>query len=459
MPKSKNVFDYDLIVIGSGSGGGVAAHIAAKKGKKVAIFEKHRVLGGECPNWACVPTKALLYAAETYHTAKTASQYGISIQNISVNYPRVKAWKDLVVKRTGTEHGDESFADSGIAVYHENARFIDKDTITAGGKRFRARKFLIASGTTNFIPPITGLLDTGFLTFFDAIDLTKAPRSIFIIGGGAIGVEFAHLFNRFDVKVTLLEVAAQLLGREEPEAAELTKAVLENRGVRIITGGTIFSVKKNGNKKIISYSDGKTASTLMVDEILVAAGKKPNVDLGLENAGVKYTPRGITTNRFMQTSKKHIYAAGDVVGPYQFTHTASYQSRLAGHNMFSRDKNKVAVDYSAIPRCIFFSPEIASVGLTELEVQRAGIATRVGRAPISVIGRSNTENQSTGFVKIIANKKGQILGATIVAPRAGEMIHELGLAIRMKTTVEQVASTIHAFPTWSEAIRVAAVGM
>ncbi len=456
MAKRKKGYDYDLIVIGSGSGGSVGANIAARSGKKVAVFEKEKVLGGECPNWACVPTKALLYASHVYSTAKNGAQYGLTSEKLDFDYNKVRNWKNLVVQRTGTSDGDAIFAENGIDVYHGSVRFIGPNEVTAEGRRYTAKKFIIASGTNNFIPPVLGLQETGYITFREAIDLKQPPKSLFIIGGGAIGVEFAQLFSTFGTKVHLIELAPRLLGREEPEAADLAKAIFESRGLNIVTHGSIHSVKKNGTKKQISYSDGEEAHIVDVDEILVASGKTPNVDLGLENAKVAYTRRGITVNKYMQTTADHIYAAGDVVGPYQFTHTASYQSRLAASNMFARKSNWQAADYSAIPRCVFIEPEIASVGITEAEVREHKITPKIGLTAISLIGRSNTSNSSTGFVKVVANQKGVILGATIVAPRAGEMIHELALAVKMGLTAADVASVIHAFPTWSEAVRIAA---
>lgn len=456
MARRNSSYDYDLIVIGSGAGGGVGANLAASMGKKVAIFEEEAVVGGECPNWACVPTKALLHAAERYEQVQSANNYGIKATAVGFDYKKVKEWKDLVVKRTGTAEGDKAFFDAGIEVHHEHAHFINPHEISAGGKRYRAKKFLLATGTHNFIPPIEGLEETGYITFREAIDLTKVPKTLFVIGGGAIGCEFAQLFNSFGVEVTMVELAPRLLGREEPEAAELVKAVFKNRGINVITGGAIHSLKSKAGRKVIKYTDGKQEHEITVDEVLVASGKRANTDIGLDNAGVKFSKFGITTNHFMQTSAKHIYAAGDCVGPYQFTHTASYQSRLAAHNMYSRKQNKIAVDYRAIPRTVFVSPEVASVGMTESELRNLGVKVKVGISPISVIGRSNTEDKQTGFVKIIANQKKKILGAAIVAPRAGEMIHELGLAIKLNATTTQVAEMIHAFPTWNEAIRIAA---
>lgn len=448
-------FDYDLIAIGSGSGGSVGATYAAGLGKKVAIVEAEQRLGGECPNWACVPTKALLVAADHYRNALGAERFGIKLGSVDFDYKRVRAWKDLVVARTGTAHGEAIFKSHGIHVIHGRAHFLDPHTISVTGKRYSAKKFLIAAGTYNFIPPIEGLAETGYITFREAIDLPAPPKSLFIIGGGPIGCEFAELFATFGSKVHLIEVAPKLLGHEEPEVADLAKAVFEHKGISVTTGGAIHSVVKKGAKKEVYFSDGKTSSRILVDEILVASGKRPNVDIGLENAGVGYDKHGLTTNQYLQTTAPHIYAAGDIVGPYLFTHTATYQSSLAAHNMFSRTTRRQAADYTCIPRCVFISPEVASVGLTEAEVRGYGMKPKVGLAPVSLLGRANVTNKSTGFVKVVCNNKGVILGASIVASRAGEMIHELALAVRLKATAQDVSTMVHAYPTWSEAIKIA----
>jgi len=213
-------------------------------------------------------------------------------------------------------------------------------------------------------------------------------------------------------------------------------------------------VEKKGAQKVVSYETHGTIHTVTVDEVLLAAGKVPNTDVGLENAGVAYTKRGITVNSMMQTSNPHIYAAGDVTGGYMFTHTASYESRIAGHNMFSTLKQQA--DYRAVPRVIYVDPEFASVGATEAELKAKGVKYQVAAIPTSIIGRANTSQEDTGFVKILANKKGVVLGGSIVAPRAGEMIHELTLAVQWRMKASKIDYTIHAYPTWSQAVRICA---
>lgn len=446
-------FDYDLIVIGTGAGGGVAAHLAARSGRKVAVVETEKV-GGECPNFGCVPTKALLQAAETFQTAKDGKRFGIKVGDVKIDYPVIKAWKDAAVDRTGTEEGEAFYHSEGIKILHGYAHFIDQWTVSVNGHRYRAHKFLVASGTKSVVPPIPGLAESGFMTYREAIDLTKLPKSMFVIGGGAIGCEFTHFFSTLGTHVQIADIAPRLVALEDPEVGELLGALFENRGIVVHTGAKVVRIVKEGSQKTVYFEkDGKTHKTT-VDEILLASGKAPNTDLGLENAGVEYDRGGIKVNKYMQTTSKHIYAAGDIVGPYRFTHTASYQSRVAVHNMFHRE-DKVVAQYHAVPRCVFTDPEIACVGYTEAQLTERKVAYQVAAVPISVIGRSNTSGVDSGFVKILASKHGTLMGASIVSPRAGEMIHELTLAVQHHMPARAIAETIHAFPTWSEAVRVA----
>lgn len=451
--KKPAYYDYDLIVIGTGAGGGVAAHIAAKAGKKVAVVEMEK-LGGECPNFGCVPTKALLMAAETYQSALHGQRFGLSAEKVSYDYKVVKGWKDRAVMHTGTEEGEAFFVREGIRIIHGSAHFINPWSISVNGRRYIAHKFLIATGTKSVVPPIPGLAEAGFMTYRDAIELSAAPKSLFVIGGGAIGCEFTQLFSSFGTKVHIADMAPRLIALEDPEVGELVGALFKNRGVEVHTGAKLTRISKDGKKKTAHFEiDGKTHQ-VAVDEILLSSGKAPNTDLGLENAGVAYDRGGIKVNDNMQTSCKHIYAAGDIVGPYRFTHTASYQSRVAAHNMLHRD-NPVRANYHAVPRCVFVEPEVACVGYTEQQLKDKNFAYQVAAVPITVIGRANTSGVDSGFVKVLAGKGGTLLGASIVSPRAGEMIHELTLAIQHNMKARQVAETIHAFPTWSEAVRVA----
>lgn len=447
--------DFDLIVIGSGAGGSVAAHLAKKTGLSVAIVEAD-MIGGECPNTGCVPTKALLQAAEIYEAAKHGGKFGIRGTTVGYNYPSIKAWKDLAVRRTGTYLGEEVFNNEGISVIRGRAHFIDPHTISVGVARFSAKHFLIATGSKVFIPPIPGLHQTGFITYKEAIDLTRPPRSLAILGGGAIGCEFAQLFAIFGTKVHIIDLAERLLSKEEPEVSTfLEKRFSDEYSMSVHLGVSVEKVEPFGGKKRLSLRKGKKTAVVAVDEILVATGKRGNVDLGLENAGVAYENSSVIVNQYMQTTAQHIFAAGDCVGPYLFTHMSTYQSRVVANNLL-HPKKMVSTDYTAVPRCIFTNPEVASVGRTENELKTSKQPYHSAVVSITVIGRANTSDVGDGFIKVLGDKKtGYILGATVLCPHAGEVIHELTLAIQNRLTAKQVADTIHAFPTWSEAVRVA----
>ncbi len=447
---------FDLIVIGAGAGGEVAAYLTAKAGRKVAIVEAEKA-GGECPNFGCVPTKSLLHAAEIYHEAKHADRFGIHAE-LTLDYPKLKAWKDTAVRRTGTDHAEVMYQAEGIHAIKGHAQFISPRAITVNGGTYEAKNFLIATGSTSFIPPIVGLAESGYITYREAIDLTELPKSLFVIGGGAIGCEFAELFHTLGSEVTLADITPRLVMVEDPEVGAFIENSFKAKGVEVHCGAKVVRVERTGGPaphKIVYYEENGKLHQKSVHEVLVASGKMPNTALGLENAGVMYNNRsGIITNKYMQTSMKHIYAAGDVVGPYRFTHTASYQSRLVAQNLL-HPRKKHAVDYSAVPRCIFIMPEVASVGPSEQRLTERLVRYEKATVPISLIGRANTSDVDEGFVKVITDRKGHILGATIVAPRAGEMIQELTLAIQYRLTARDIAATIHAYPTWTEAVRLA----
>lgn len=433
---------YDLIVIGSGAAGSAAWIHARRMGKTVAVFEAE-VLGGECPTFACVPTKALLHCAEVYETARTAEEFGVSTGEVSFDYARIKERKDLVVSRTGAAQGEKPLREAGVDVYRHHARFVGPDIVEADGVHYRAERFLIATGSEARIPDIPGLKEAGYLTFREAIDLTRLPASFFILGGGAVGCEFTQIFNSFGVQVTISDHNPHLLAREEPEAGGLLGELFSHRGVKVLTDTEVAAVQPG---EIVMEGGQRIAA----ERILIATGKAPQLDLGLEQAGIEYTPRGVIVDDMLRTSNPRVYAAGDVAGPYLFTHAASYQGFLAVQNAF-RDERRRA-DYRAVLRCVFTNPEFAAVGLTERQARERGYQVRTGTAYLEGLGRANTTEEFDGLVKVVANEEGRLLGGTIVAPRAGEMIHELGIAITLGATVVQIAGAIHAFPTFSEAI-------
>ena len=450
----KNTFDYDLIVIGSGAGGSAAATIAAREGKKVAIIESG-VFGGDSPNYSDVPTKALLHVANLYDEAKRGSRFGLRSATLGYNYPSIRAWKDLAIKRTGAGGNKKYYENQGIDTFAGKAHFITPNEVSFNRRRLSAANFLIASGAHWITPEITGLKDLHFYTPRTILEATSPPKNLLIIGGGETGVELAMLMAIFGTKVYIVEKAGRLLPHHDREVGELVEKMLsEQKGVTILTHSRVISVEKKGLQKKIIVSRADNEKTFNVDDILVAAGKEPNVDIGLENAGVKYTAKGVETNDHLQTNIKHIFAAGDVTGHDRVTHTALLESQVVANNIFNREK--ITPDYTATPEILFIHPSIATVGLSEDDCQKRDLHINKSIAPLNIIARSNTSDFQDGFVKIITNKKGVILGATIVAPHAGEIIHELALAVKYGLTAAQIAATPHAFLSWSEAVRVAA---
>lgn len=451
----KPQFDYDLIVIGTGAGGSAAATIAARAGKRVAVVEAE-TFGGESPNWGDIPTKALLHAATIYDEARRASRFGIRSATMGYNYPSLLGWKDLAVKRTGAGGNRRYYENEGISAFHGAAHFLSPHEISVNRRHLSAAYFLVATGSHIEVPAIPGLDKAGYQTPRTILQATRPPRSLFVIGGGTIGVELAQLMAIFGTKVIMGEIASRILPSQDEEVGELMGRLLrEQKGISCLTETRLVSVVKDGIGKRVTYSRGGVEKSVHVDEVLVATGRVPAVDLGLENASVAYTPKGIGVNNSLQTSAPHIFAAGDVLGLGKQTHTALLESRVAAHNIL-HPKDRISPDYTATPHLTFTFPGIARVGLSEDDCLRRDLSISKGVSSLNIIARSNTSDFRDGFVKIIADKKGVILGATIVAPNAAEMIHELVLAVKYRLTARDIAETPHAFLSWSEAIRVAA---
>lgn len=450
----KNTFDYDLIVIGSGAGGSAAATIAVRAGKRVAVIESD-TFGGDSPNWGDVPTKALLHAAHLYDEARHGARFGLRSATLGYNYPSIRAWKDLAVQRTGAGGNRRYYENQGIGAFSGTAHFLSPNEISVNRRHLSAAHFLIATGSQWIIPDIQGLDKVSYLTPRTILESIRPPKSLFVIGGGGIGVEIAQLMAIFGTKVYIAERASRLLPHLDAEVGTLMERVLqEQKGVTSLTQTRILSVVKDGLGKRVTFSRGGVEKSVRVDEILIATGRTPNVDLGLENATVKYTAKGIEVNEFLQTSAKHIFAAGDVLGGESHTHTALLESRIVANNVLH--KAKASPDYTATPGTVYTYPGIAHVGLSEDDCLKRDLPINKAIAPLNSVARSNTSDFRDGFVKIIADKKGVVLGATIVAPHASEMIHELALAVKYKLTADNLAQTPHAFLSWSEAVRVAA---
>ncbi len=450
----KPTFDYDLIVIGSGAGGSPAATTAAAAGKKVAIIEAE-TFGGESPNWGDIPVKSLLHATQLYDEARHGARFGLRSNALGYNFLSLKSWKDTAVKRTGAADNRKYYEKQGIDTFHSTAHFLSPHEISISRRHLSAREFLIATGSHWEQPSIPGIEHVKYYTPKDILSVTRPPKSLLVIGGNSTAIEFAQLFATLGTKIYLVEKASRILPDEDEEAGKLMERLLhEDKGVSILTQSRILTLQKDGLGTRVNISRGGVEKSLRVDDILVTTGRVPTVDIGLENASVEYTPNGIAVDEHLVTSAKHIYAAGDVLGNKKYLHTALLESRVAAHNILN--KQKITPDYEAIPNITFTHPGIASVGLTEDDCIKRDLDIKVSLAPLNMIPRANTSDFRDGFVKLVVNRQGALIGATIVAPHAGEMIHELTLAIKNNISPAQIAATPHAFLSWSEAIRVAA---
>ena len=451
----KTKFDFDLIVLGSGAGGSAAANIAAKNGLKVAIVEKD-IFGGESPNYGDIPIKTLLHAANAYAGARRAARYGIRSNTLGYNFPTIAAWKKLVVKCTGAHDNQKFYEASGIKTYRGNARFITPNEISVNRQHISAEKFIIATGSELSLPDISNIQNVNYHTTRTILDITRPPKSIFIVGGGAEAIEISQLLAIFGTKVYISEVSSRLLPQEDEEVGLAIENILvEEMKIFVLPQTRVVAVEKDGRGKKVIFQRGGVEKFIKVDEILIAGNKKPATDIGLENALVDYTDSGITVNEFLQTSAKHIYAAGSVTGSQFTTGDILLQSRICAHNII-KTRSKISPNYTSSPRVIFTWPEVASVGLTEDDCIKRDLQFKTSIATLNLIARSNTDDFKNGFVKLICDKRGKLIGASVVSPEATSIIHEIGLAIKYDLYASDLADLPHAFLSWNEAIRVAA---
>ena len=448
--------DFDLIILGGGGGGITAAMLSHGLGKKVAIIDKKR-FGGECTWSGCVPSKSLLHAAKIVAMMKNLNRYGlagkgqITISNESVMIAVRETIRDIYEdEKPGT------FEKLGIAAMENaQARFIDSNTLAVNGKTMRSRKFLITTGSSPLVPPIDGLAGVPYYTNENIFSLATLPESITILGGGPIGIELAQAMNRLGVSVTVIEIAPVILIREDAELSAMLTDILVREGVRFLTGAKVMSVENPANPTVVYEKDGKQEK-ITAEALLIAAGRKPNTKgLGLETIGVAFDWRGIAVDRYLRTSVKTIYAAGDVVGPYQFSHIANYQAIVATSNALLPIKKRAS--YEAVPWCTFTDPELARSGLTETEArEKFGSGVRVYRAEYSKLDRARTDRATEGLAKFVCHAGGKILGVHILGERAGEVMHEAHAARTLGIPLHRLNDVIHTYPTYSELTRQAA---
>jgi dihydrolipoamide dehydrogenase len=443
-------FDYDVAIIGGGSGGYAAARTAANAGLKTVVIEGGEEIGGLCILRGCMPTKAMLYAAEVKHLAEHAETWGVRAGKVSFDFAKVMARKNLMVKDFA-DHRAQQLNAGKFKLIRANAKFLDAHTVEfSDGKKLTAKNFVIATGSRVAPSPLPQLDEVGFITSDDAVALKKLPKSLIILGGGAIACEFAQFFARFGVKVTIIQRGKHLLKEFDLDASTEIEKVFRRKGVQIFTGTKIVGAKRKGKLKTVSFEqNGKTLS-VSAEEILFALGRIPNTaSLNLENADVKTEKGRIIANRKMQTSAPHIFTAGDCTGPHEIVHIAIHQGEVAAHNIINASARET--DYRLLISIVFTDPQVAIAGLTEKTAAALGIKFLTANYPFNDHGKSLIMEAKDGFVKLLANPKtGEILGGACVGPVGGELIHIIVAAMAKRMTVHEFAAMPHYHPTLAE---------
>jgi pyruvate/2-oxoglutarate dehydrogenase complex dihydrolipoamide dehydrogenase (E3) component len=467
-------FDYDVAILGGGSGGYAAARTAAGAGLKTVVIEGGGEVGGLCILRGCMPTKALLYAAEVMHLAGHPEPWGIRAGTVRFDFRKVMARKDRLIRdfadyrvkqlnagnfefiRANAKFLDEhtvelnSLCSSGRQSAHSSKLEIEQSRLTSAAT-LRSKNFVIATGSNVAAPPLPSLEETGHLTSDDALTLKRLPKSLIVLGGGAVACEFAQFFARFGVRVTLVQRSEHILKEFDSDAAAEIEKVFRREGVRVFTGTKLADARRKGKLKTVSFEhEGKMVS-VSAGEILFALGRVPNTgSLALDKAGVKTENGRIITNGSMQTSAPHIYAAGDCTGPHEIVHLAVQQGEIAAHNLARPDSPR-QMDYRLLISVVFTEPQVASVGLTEKGARSHGISYRAASYPFNDHGKSLIMEARDGFVKLLADpKSGEILGGTCVGPVGGELIHEIVTAMARRMTVHELAGMPHYHPTLAE---------
>lgn len=436
---------YDLAIVGAGSAGVWAAPFAARLGARVALLEKERI-GGDCTHLGCVPSKALLKAAQVARQMRHADQFGFDPVQPTVDLRRVMAGVREAIERVYTFETPQALADAGVDVHIGAARFEDSHTLVVGEQtRIRAEQILLCTGARAVNPTIPGLAETPHWTYESVWQQTHLPQRLLVLGSGPVGIELTQAFARLGSAATVFERGDRPLKVADPEASSVLRRVLEDEGVEFRLDARIDSVRQRGNSLVVT----DRGEDVKGDALLVAVGRRPVVNgLDLEHAGVAYTERGIQVDEHLRTSQKHIFACGDVIGSFQFTHYAAWQASMAIRTMLFPSSNKGLLE--RVPWTVFTEPEVAQCGLTEDEARRRyRDDVRVARWPLDRLDRAVTDHDRHGFVKIIHQPNGQILGGQIVSARAGETIAEIALAMDHHLKLGDLAGTLRVYPTYA----------
>jgi dihydrolipoamide dehydrogenase len=452
--------DYDLVVIGAGPGGYVAAIRAAQLGLRTAVVERDRP-GGVCGNWGCIPSKAILADAALFADLKDGAKRGILADNVRVDFGRVIDRSREVADRQakGVEF---LFRKNKITEHHGSGRLVAGGVVvTADGRteRLGARQVLLATGSGERTLPGLEIDGTVVLTSREALAMRELPASIVIVGGGAVGVEFAYIYASFGSQVTVVEMADTLLPGMDADLGHELARVFARQGITVLTGHRYERLERRANGAELVLASGEGTRTVTAAKVLVAVGRAPlSRDLGLEEAGVRIENGFVVVDGGMRTSMTGVYAIGDLVGPVLLAHAASEQGIVAAETMAGRRSGDAGIDPTRIPLCIYCQPEVAAVGLTEAEARARGHTVQVGKFPFRALGRAMASGHTDGFVKLVADERyGEILGVHMIGPGVTDLIAEAGLARTLEATTEELVATVHAHPTLAEALHEAAL--
>ncbi|MBT4519893.1 MAG: FAD-dependent oxidoreductase [Halieaceae bacterium] len=453
-------FDRNMVVIGAGAGGLVAAYIGATVKAKVSLVEAHR-MGGDCLNYGCVPSKALIRSAKLAHQLRHADRYGLKSSEPVFSFSDTMARVHSVIRSVEPADSVERYTGLGVDVIPGYARLIDPWTVeiqlnSGGTKRLTTRSVVIAAGARPFVPPLPGIEDVGYVTSDTLWDefakLDKVPKRLLVLGGGPIGCELAQCFARLGSQVSQLEMGPRILIREDEEVSQLARESLEHDGVRVLTGHKALRCELDNGNKFIIVEHADTEHRIEFDAMICAVGRVARLDgYGLEDLGIE-TDRTVVTNEYLETLYPNIYAAGDVAGPFQFTHTAAHQAWYAAVNALFGHLKRFKADYRVIPWTTFTDPEVARVGLNEQEAREQGTSYEVVRYDIADLDRAKADGAAHGFVKVLTVPgKDRILGVTLVSEHAGDLLAEFVLAMKHGIGLNKILGTIHTYPTWAEA--------
>jgi pyruvate/2-oxoglutarate dehydrogenase complex dihydrolipoamide dehydrogenase (E3) component len=445
---------YNLVVIGAGAAGLVTSGGAAGIGAKVAIVER-ALMGGDCLNVGCVPSKGVISAARAYAAVRDAGQFGVTVpEGVAIDFGKVMERMRKLRSDISPADSVKKFTDKGVDVFLGQAKFIDSNTVEVDGKKLKFAKAVIATGARASAPKIKGLENVPYLTNENLFSLTELPKRFGIIGAGPVGAEMAQSFARFGSEVTLVTSDRGLMPKEDRDAAAIVKKAMVRDGVNFVTGSrdVVLSKESDGSVRM-KYDHPENGYDIVVDKLLIAVGRAPNVEgLGLETVGVEYSAKGVKINDKFQTTNPKIFAAGDICSPYQFTHAADFMARSVIRNTLFMGKAKHSS--LVIPWATYTSPEVAHIGMTGADASAKGVEIDTYDQPMSEVDRAILEGETEGFVRI-HTKKGtdEIVGATVVAPNAGDMIGEVSLAMTKGIGLGSIANAIHPYPTQGEAIR------